>query len=83
MERIDRLNIEHVLRVVGVADVKVRVVLKGDADQIADRILRRLAPADVASTRSASAPRASQMDVLLESTIDFRTSWSRRSLVRR
>jgi hypothetical protein len=40
---IDRLNIENVLRVVGVADVEVGVVLKRDADQVRDGILRRLA----------------------------------------
>ena len=63
---IDRLNVEDVLRVVGVADVKVRIVLKGDADQIGDRILRGIAQVfsllrmhrDVAVTRSESAPTA-------------------------
>ena len=40
---IDRLNIEDVLRVVGAAYVKVRIVLERYADQITDRILRRLA----------------------------------------
>src|SRR5262249_38089993 len=43
VKRIDRLNVEDVLRVVGAANVKVRIVLKGDADQIGDGVLRRLA----------------------------------------
>ena len=43
MSWIDRLNVEDVLRVVCVANVKVRIVLKGNADQIGDRILRGLA----------------------------------------
>src|SRR5262245_38182343 len=41
--RIDRLNVEDVLRVVSAANVKVCIVLKGQADQIADGILCRLA----------------------------------------
>jgi hypothetical protein len=45
VEWIDRLDVEDVLCVVGVADIKVGIVLKGDADQIADGILRRLAQA--------------------------------------
>ena len=43
MEGIDRLNVEDVLCVVSAANVKVRVVLEGDADQIGDRILRGIA----------------------------------------
>ena len=43
VKRIDRLNVEDVLRVVCVANVKVCIVLKGRADQIADGILCRLA----------------------------------------
>jgi hypothetical protein len=37
------LNVEDVLRVTGVADVEACIVLKGQADQIADGILCRLA----------------------------------------
>src|SRR4029078_2927374 len=43
VRRIDRLNVEDVLRVVGAANVKVRIVLKRQADQIGDRILRSIA----------------------------------------
>ena len=43
MSWIDRLDVEDVLRVVSVANVEVRIVLKGDADQIGDGILRRFA----------------------------------------
>jgi len=39
---IDRLDVEDILRVLGVADVEVGIVLKGNADQIGDRILRGL-----------------------------------------
>jgi len=42
MSWIDWLNVEDVLRVVGVSNVKVRIVLKGKADQIRDGILRGL-----------------------------------------
>jgi hypothetical protein len=40
---IDRLNVEDVLRVLTSTNVKVRIVLKGDTDQIGDRVLRGLA----------------------------------------
>src|SRR5262245_48732757 len=43
VERIDWLNIQDVLCVVGVADVKVCVVLKRETDQIANWVLRRRA----------------------------------------
>ena len=43
MSWIDRLNVEDVLRVVSVANVKVCIVLKGDADQVGDGVLRGLA----------------------------------------
>ena len=43
VERIDRLNVEDVLRVVASTNVKVRIVLKGNTDQIGDGILRGLA----------------------------------------
>jgi hypothetical protein len=43
VDRVDRLNVEDVLLVVRVANVKIRIVLKGNADQIGDRILRGLA----------------------------------------
>ena len=43
MSWIDRLNVEDVLRVVSVVDIKVGIVLKWEADQIGDGILRRLA----------------------------------------
>jgi len=43
MRWIDRLNVEHILRVVRVANVKVGIVLKGDADQIGDGVLCSLA----------------------------------------
>ena len=42
MSWIDGLNIEDVLRVIRVANVKVRIVLKEKADQIRDGILRGL-----------------------------------------
>ena len=42
MDWIDGLNIEDVLRVIRVSNVKVRIVLKGKADQIRDGILRGL-----------------------------------------
>jgi hypothetical protein len=38
MDWIDRLNVEDVLRVLTSTDVKVRIVLKGEADQISDRV---------------------------------------------
>src|SRR5262245_3529965 len=40
---IDRLNVEDILGVVRAADIKVRIVLKRQADQIGDGVLRRLA----------------------------------------
>jgi hypothetical protein len=40
---IDRLNVEDVLRVLTSTNVKVRIVLKGETDQIGDRVLRGLA----------------------------------------
>ena len=41
---IDRLNVEDVLRVLTSTDVKIRIVLKGETDQIGDGVLRRLLP---------------------------------------
>jgi hypothetical protein len=38
---IDGLNVEDVLRVVGVANIEIGIVLKWEADQIGDGILRR------------------------------------------
>jgi hypothetical protein len=40
---IDRLNVEDVLRVLTSTNVKVCIVLKGETDQIRDRVLRGLA----------------------------------------
>ena len=40
---IDGLNVENVLCVVGVANSEIGIVLKWEADQIGDGILRRLA----------------------------------------
>jgi hypothetical protein len=43
MAWIDRLDVENILRIVAMADVEVGIVLKGNADQISDGILRGLA----------------------------------------